>query len=69
MPKRAFKSSIDGRHIFLIRKKMILTQRELAKILGVSYDTLNSWEQGRRYIGIENERKIKEYCKVNGIKL
>ena len=48
---------------------MILTQRELAKILGVSYDTLNSWEQGRRCVGIENERKIKEYCKVNGIKL
>ena len=69
MPKRLFKSSIEAKHIYYIRKKLILTQRELAKELGVSYDTVNSWEQGRRNIGVISERKIREFCKAKGIKV
>ena len=67
MPK--YESSIKSRHIYNIRKRLILTQRELAKELGVSYDTVNSWEQGRRCVGSASERKIRECCKKKGIKI
>lgn len=69
MPKRKFKSSIDAKHIFHIRKKLLLTQRELAEELGVSYDIVSSWEQGRRSVGMASEKKILEFCKKNGIKI
>ena len=67
MPK--VKSSITAKHIYYIKKKLLLTQRELAEELGVSYDTVNSWEQGRRGIGLASERKILEFCKKKGIKI
>lgn len=67
MPR--IESKIEAKHIYYIRKKLILTQRELAKELGVSYDTVNSWEQGRRNIGVVSERKIREFCKKKGIKI
>lgn len=63
------KSNLDAKHIYYIRKKFMLTQSELAKELGVSYDTVNSWEQGRRNIGVVSERKIREFCKRKGIKI
>ena len=67
MPR--IESKIEAKHIYYIRKKLILTQRELAKELGVSYDTVNSWEQGRRNVGVASEIKIREFCKKKGIKI
>ena len=69
MPKRRFKSSITSKHIYHIRKKLVVTQRELAEMLGVTYDTVSSWEQGRRCVGVDNERKILEFCRVHNIKI
>ena len=69
MPKRLFKSEIVSKHIYHIRKKLLLTQRELAKELNVSYETVNSWEQGRRNVGVVSERKIREFCKRMNIKI
>jgi DNA-binding transcriptional regulator YiaG len=34
--------------VVAIRKRMGLSQRGLAKLIGVSVDTLQNWEQGRR---------------------
>jgi putative transcriptional regulator len=31
-----------------IRERMGLSQRQFAKLIGVSVDTLKNWEQGRR---------------------
>lgn len=32
--------------IKLLRKKLILSQQELADLLGVSFSTVNRWEKG-----------------------
>jgi putative transcriptional regulator len=34
--------------VLAIRERMGLSQRQFAKLIGVSVDTLQNWEQGRR---------------------
>lgn len=36
-----------SKEIQLLRKEMILTQKELAEILNVSFVTVNRWEKGK----------------------
>ena len=46
-PSRAFK--IDARNdIVEVRSRLGLSQSKFANILGISADTLQNWEQGRR---------------------
>ena len=45
-PSRAFKVSPPS--IKAVRKKLQLSQREFALMIGVSTSTLQNWEQGRR---------------------
>lgn len=46
-----------------IRLHNFLSQEEFAKILGVSYATVNRWETGRTMPNIRAIKKIDEYCK------
>ena len=46
-----------------IRIRLLLTQEEFAKELGVSFATVNRWETGKATPGIKTMRIIDEYCK------
>ena len=52
-----------------IRNKMILTQHELAELLGVSFASINRWETGVHEPTIKAKRKIVELCNKNNIEL
>lgn len=44
------------------RKMAGLTQRDLAKLCGVSESTVISWEKGRREPTVSQARRIGEVC-------
>ena len=50
-----------------LRLNALLTQDEFAKLLGVSYTTINRWENGKSTPGIKALKKIDQYCKENSI--
>lgn len=50
-----------------LRSKLIITQEELAEILGVSFASVNRWENGHFEPTIKVRRKIIELCKKNNI--
>lgn len=52
-----------------LRDKMILTQKELADLLGVSFASVNRWENGRYKPTTKVKRRIVELCKENNIKI
>ena len=45
-----------------LRNKMLLSQKELANLLGVSFASINRWENGHNEPTIKIKRKIKELC-------
>ncbi|HBA86315.1 MAG TPA: transcriptional regulator [Verrucomicrobia bacterium] len=45
-PSRVFR--LNPPNVKTIRKKLHVTQSEFARLIGVSVDTLQNWEQGRR---------------------
>lgn len=48
------------------RNKMIISQEELAKMLGVSFVSVNRWENGHFEPTIKIKRKLKElFIKAN----
>jgi DNA-binding transcriptional regulator YiaG len=51
----------------LVRKKLIMSQQDFAKALGVGYSTLNRWENGLREPNYIGQRKFKELCQKHGI--
>ncbi|MFA5485739.1 MAG: helix-turn-helix transcriptional regulator [Bacilli bacterium] len=55
--------------IIALRNKLIITQEELAKMLDVSYVSVNRWENGRHEPTIKLKRKLFELCKENGIEV
>lgn len=52
-----------------LRSKHIISQEELAKILDVSFASVNRYENGHNEPTIKIERRITELCKINGINL
>ena len=52
-----------------LREKMILSQAELAELLGVSFASVNRWEQGHHEPTIKSKRKIVALCKKHKIKI
>ena len=52
-----------------LRKSLIITQTELAEILGVSFASVNRWENGRYEPTTKIKRKLVELCKKNKIEL
>ena len=52
-----------------LREKMILSQAELAELLGVSFASVNRWEQGHHEPTIKSKRKIVALSKKHKIKI
>lgn len=52
-----------------IREKVLLTQREFAKELGISLGIVQRWEQGKNEPSLRYKRKLVEFCKANGIEV
>ena len=40
------------------REKMFLTQEEFGKLVGVSFETVNRWENGKHEPSLKAKRKI-----------
>lgn len=51
-----------------LRRKMLLTQEEFAKMIGTSFSAVNRWENGKSTPSIKAQRKIKELCSKYGMK-
>lgn len=45
-----------------LRNKMLLSQTELANLIGVSFASINRWENGHNEPTMKIKRKIKELC-------
>ena len=52
-----------------LRKILVLTQQEFADLLGVSFTSVNRWENGKHEPTIKIKRKIVALCKTNNIQL
>ncbi len=50
-----------------LRAKLILSQKEMSELLGISFASLNRYENGHHEPTIKVKRKIKELCINNGI--
>lgn len=55
--------------IKLLREKMVLSQSDLAKELGVSFASVNRWERGRYQPTFAIKRKLIPYFKKYKIKV
>ncbi|ADN69393.1 helix-turn-helix transcriptional regulator [Mycoplasmopsis fermentans] len=55
--------------ILRARALLNLTQEELAKQLGVSFNTINRWENGKVKPTKVAKLRFDEYCRKNGVLL
>lgn len=55
--------------IITLRNKLVMSQEEFAKLLGVSFASVNRWEKGHFEPTIQIKKKIIQMCKDNDIKL
>lgn len=51
-----------------LRTKLVLSQQEFAELLGVSFTSVNRWENGKHEPTIKIKRKILQLCKDNKVK-
>lgn len=52
-----------------LRTKLVLSQQEFAELLGVSFTSVNRWENGKHEPTIKIKRKILSLCKQNNIEI
>ena len=50
-----------------IRVKLFITQTELADMIGVSFASVNRWEQGHHEPTMKAKRKLAAICRENNI--
>lgn len=50
-----------------IRKRCLLSQSDFADAIGVSFSTVNRWENGRAIPNYKALKRIKEYCNQHNI--
>ena len=50
-----------------IRQKCFLSQEALGRELGVSFSSINRWESGKTKPNMSAMKKIKEFCKAQGV--
>jgi DNA-binding transcriptional regulator YiaG len=50
-----------------LREELLVSQTELAEMLGVSFATVNRWENGHHEPTITAKRRIRDFCRKNGI--
>ena len=53
--------------IKMIRQKALLSQRDFAERLSVTFATINRWETGKTIPKMAAMRKIKTFCDENNI--
>ena len=53
--------------LLFIRAKMNMSQESLARVLGVSFATINRWERGHTIPSPRYQVAIDNFCKENGI--
>lgn len=51
-----------------VRAKLLVSQMELAKLLGVSFPTINRWETGKLEPTFLNEKRFEKFCEEKNIK-
>lgn len=51
-----------------IRKQSLLSQKEFASALNVSFATVNRWENGKNTPSYEALRRLKAYCELYNIR-
>jgi len=51
-----------------LRSKMLFSQEEFAKILGVSFASINRWENGKHEPTIKVKRKLRALFNEYGVK-
>lgn len=54
---------------YTLRNKLVMSQEEFAKYLGVLFVSINRWEKGHHEPTIKIKKKIIELCKENNIEL
>ena len=52
-----------------IRGELLITQKELAGLLDVSFATVNRWENNKFEPSIREKRKIKKLCEEHNIEI
>ena len=52
-----------------IRDILLISQADLAKMLNVTFATVNRWENGHHEPSIRQKRAIRELCRKNGISM
>ena len=52
-----------------LRNKLVMSQEEFAKLLGVSFASVNRYENGHHEPTIKVKKKIIDLCKKNKIEL
>lgn len=52
-----------------VRDQLLVSQQELAKMLGVTFATVNRWENGHHEPNIKQKRAIRDLCRKQGITL
>jgi DNA-binding transcriptional regulator YiaG len=50
-----------------IRDTLLVTQVELAEMLGVSFATVNRWEKRHHEPTITQKRKIRDFCRKHKV--
>lgn len=50
-----------------VRATLLVSQTELAKMLGVSFPTINRWETGKLEPTFLNRKKFEMFCKEKNI--
>lgn len=52
-----------------LRTKLLVTQTELAELLGCSFSSVNRWEKGHHEPTMKAKRKIMQLCRENNIEV
>jgi transcriptional regulator with XRE-family HTH domain len=50
-----------------VRQRCLLSQQDFANAVGVSFSTVNRWENGKTSPNYRDLKKISDYCKDQGI--
>lgn len=61
---------MDYKHLLKrIRDTLLVSQADLAKMLNITFATVNRWENGHHEPSIRQKRAIRELCRKNGISM
>ncbi len=52
----------------MVRQKLLMSQEDFAKEVGVAFSTVNLWENGKTSPNYKGQRAIKALCEKHGIK-